>query len=1010
MTSPTTIASAPPGVVLDEEPGAADSLLELLAAFVRETTPEHAAAVRLDARLEAELGVGSLARLEIVRRVEARFDVRLSDRVVTDAETVRDLLAAVESGGLVARADPAGSPLDEPAPTGAGVGVPDDAPTLLHVLEHWARRLPDHPFVRLYGEDADLERDEPTPLTHAELLEGSGVIAAGLRAFDLVPGEAVALMLPTGLDFFHAFFGILAAGGVPVPLYPPARMNQIEDHLRRQLGIIENARVRLLVTVPEASRIAPILLANAPGLRAVTTVAEVRERGVASTNPAGRVRVQLDEDAIAFIQYTSGSTGQPKGVVMTHANLLANIRAMAHAAQVRPDDVFVSWLPLYHDMGLIGACFGTFYLGMPLVLMSPISFLVRPRRWLAAIARHRGSITAAPNFAYEICASKLTDAEIAGLDLSSWRLALNGAEPVLPETVERFAARFAGNGFPPEAMFPVYGLAENGLAVTFPPLGRGPRIDRVRREALVAERLAEPAPADDAAALAFVGAGQPIPNHEVRIVDEAGEPVPERVEGRLQFRGPSATRGYFENPEATAALIVPGGDGWRESGDRAYLAGGEVFITGRAKDLIIKGGRNIYPHEIEAAVGELPGVRKGCVAVFGTAATAIGAPPGRGGERLVVLAESRIEADAGCAELRARIAAEVVRVLGLPADEVVIAPPGTVLKTSSGKVRRGGCRQLYERGDLLGRASVRWQLARLALTGAVPRLRRLHDEAFAWMWAAWAFVVVAAFSPFAIGSILLLPGVDRRRAALRTIVRLACGLTGIDVRVHGAEHLRAASPCVFVANHQSYLDPLFLLPFLPGEHLFSAKGELRESWLFAKIVRRLGYRFVDRQSASSGAADLDGLTADARARRSPVFFAEGGFARAPGLLPFRMGAFLVAARAGAPVVPIVIRGSRTVLRDESLFPRRARVRIVVAPPIAPDGEGWDGAARLRDAARAEVLRRCGEPDLATGPGFVPTATIAPPRVSESHPRTDVHVGTETIAAEPAMLDAPSPRS
>ena len=295
-----------------------------------------------------------------------------------------------------------------------------------------------------------------------------------------------------------------------------------------------------------------------PSLRDIRCVEDL------AGNPAQLQHVARRPEDIALLQYTSGSTGTPKGVILSHANLLANIRGASRGVQATGEDVFVSWLPLYHDMGLIGACLATLYNGIELVLMSPIRFLTRPQRWLWAIHRHRGTLSAAPNFAYELCLSKIDDKAIEGLDLGSWRLSLNGAEPVSPNAVESFCQRFAPYGFRRETMYPVYGLAENAVALAFPPPGASPRIDVVQREALARTGSALPARADDPTALRFVCCGRAIPEHEIRIVDATGVELGAREQGRIQFRGPSATSGYFNNPEATRRLFR--GD-WLETGD-----------------------------------------------------------------------------------------------------------------------------------------------------------------------------------------------------------------------------------------------------------------------------------------------------------------------------------------------------------------------------------------------------------------------------------------------------------
>ena len=323
--------------------------------------------------------------------------------------------------------------------------------------------------------------------------------------------------------------------------------------------------------------------------------------------------------------------GRSKRCRASHANLLANIRGIGRAVAASSTDIFVSWLPLYHDMGLIGAWLGCLYYGAPLYAMSPLAFLARPQSWLWAIHRFRGTISAAPNFAFELCLSKINDSDIKGLDLSSLRLVGNGAEPVSVDTLRRFIDRFAAYGFRSGAMAPVYGLAENAVAVTLPPPGRLPIIDRVNRAALNTRGIAEPARPDDANAIELVACGQPIPDHEIRIIDDMGRELGERREGRLEFRGPSATPGYFENAAKTRELLH---DGWLDTGDRAYIAEGDLFVTGRIKDIIIRAGQHIAPHEIEEAVGGVPGLRKNGVAAFGVT------DPASGTERVVMLAEA----------------------------------------------------------------------------------------------------------------------------------------------------------------------------------------------------------------------------------------------------------------------------------------------------------------------------------------------------------------------------------
>src|SRR3972149_1955125 len=287
---------------------------------------------------------------------------------------------------------------------------------------------------------------------------------------------------------------------VPVPIYPPVRLSQIEDHMRRHVMILANAGASFLITVPEAKPVALLLRSQLDTLKSVITAGELADSGARPALP------EIFANDIAFLQYTSGSTGNPKGVMLTHANLLANIRTMGQVVQANASDVFVSWLPLYHDMGLIGSWLASVYFGFPLVSMSPLAFLARPQRWLWAIHRHRGTLSAAPNFAYELCLRKIDERDLEGLDLSSWRYAFNGAEPVSPDTITGFQRRFAKYGLRPEAVAPVYGLAESTVGRALQPPGRGPVIDRIQREPFMQSGQALPAP-DGAANAPRVGGG-----------------------------------------------------------------------------------------------------------------------------------------------------------------------------------------------------------------------------------------------------------------------------------------------------------------------------------------------------------------------------------------------------------------------------------------------------------------------------------------------------------------------
>jgi 1-acyl-sn-glycerol-3-phosphate acyltransferase len=919
-------------------------VIALVAALVRELHPQRIRFidVRPSSRIERDLGIDSLARTELILRIERAFRVRLPTQTIGEAETVHDLVRALEQAGPALRG---AAPLTPSGPALPSVPAASDARTLIEVLEWHAARHPDRLHLTVLQDEATVLGS----LTYAELADRARIIARGLVARDVTPGDRVALMLPTSIDYFIAFFGILYADAIPVPIYPPMRLSQIEDHLRRQIGILRNAGAGLLITMPEGLRLAGLLRTQVENLNAVESVA---------TLEASKAPVNLpppsNSDSVALIQYTSGSTGDPKGVVLSHANLLANIRAMGGVMDASSADVFVSWLPLYHDMGLIGAWLGCLHFAAPLYAMSPLSFLVRPESWLWAIHRFRATFSASPNFGFELCLNKIADADLEGLDLSSLRMVANGAEPVSVQTLRRFIERFGRYGFHPQAMAPVYGLAECSVGLAFPPLGRSPIIDRVNRDRLSADGVAEPARPEDPKPLEIVPCGQPLPGHEIRIVDEAGFELGERREGRLEFRGPSTTRGYFRNETKTRELFH---NGWLDSGDRAYMAGGDIYITGRVKDIIIRAGRHIYPQEVEDAVAEIPGIRKGCVAVFGVTDRASGT------ERVVVLAETHETDPAARAQLQARAQEIAGDTAGTPPDEIVLAPPRTVPKTSSGKIRRSAAKELYESGQIGVPQRALWrQILRLSLAGIGAQFMRRGRFLRETLYAAWWWLVVALSFTLAWLAVMVLPRLVWRWRAIRGIARAALTIIGVPVTVAGLDRIPRGN-AMLVFNHSSYMDALVLSAVLPGEALYVVKRELAGQIFAGPFLRRLGALFVERYDISGSLADTEAIIAATRQGRNIVYFPEGTFTRRAGLSGFYLGAFKVAAEAGLPVLPGVIRGARSMLRSDQWFPRWTPLRIEIEDAIKPSGTDFASLLQLRDSVRKVILAHCGEPDL-----------------------------------------------
>ena len=951
MNKPT---HAPPEDVLVSQPGSnakvvsrkdavAGRVIDIVSQLVSEvhSTFGSARVVTLQSSLDHDLALDSLARTELLLRLNRAFKVRLPDKLLGEAETPADLVAAIIRAAP--RSGTAPEPGGAPAPPRLPVTEPVEAATLIEALASHVRMHPERIHLYLRREGGTEE-----PLTYAQLDREARAVAAGLLGLGLSPGERVGIMLPTERSFFVSFFGILYAGGVPVPIYPPFRRAMLEDHLRRQAGILRNAEASILITSGEIGAAAGLLQGLVASLNRVATAHEL---GRATCLPAP---LPAMADTTALIQYTSGSTGDPKGVVLSHANLLANIRAIGEALGASSSDVVVSWLPLYHDMGLIGCWLGSLYYGALAILMPPLSFLADPMTWLWTVHRHRATITAGPNFAFELCLKVAPDSTLDNLDLGSLRAVMNGAEPVSPSTLRRFQEQFASYGFRPEAMVPVYGLAENSVGLAFPPMGRAPIVDRVNRQTLTRDGIAHPAAPEDATPLELVACGQPLPGHQIRIVDEDGHELPERQEGRLQFKGPSATAGYFRNPDKTRALFE--GE-WLESGDRAYVAAGDIFITGRSKDMIKRAGRNIYPQEFEDFIGGLDGVRKGCVAVFASS------DPRTGTERLVVMAETRLTDPHQLETVRRSIIDAAQSILDLPPDDIVLTPPHTVPKTSSGKIRRSAARVLYETGETGGGLHhPSWQVTRLLLASALPRLHRTRRKLGSWAYAAWWGLLLSFTAMLLWPTVVLLPRRSWRWSALGAGARLFFRLSGTPLSVEAAAPLPGGA-FILIANHSSYLDGAVLAAAIPSDLAFVAKQELAEQALAGPFLRRLGAVFVRRTDPAGGIADTMHALEAVRAHERLAWFPEGTFTRMPGLLAFHLGAFEVACQAGVPIVPVVIRGTRSILRAGQWLPRRGAVSVHVGEPLAPTGRDFAAAIRLRDAARAQILARLGEPDL-----------------------------------------------
>lgn len=792
----------------------------------------------LDSSFHDDLRLDSLTQLEFFARVEKHFGVALPEKAFTHISTPRRLLEYIlaaekpNHSEIVSRIDRL-----RLTPTGKMLRHPK---TLLDVLDWHAEKNPDRPHITFYGDTPAGET-----VTYSALKQGAEKLAGGLVKQGLRTDETAVILLPSGKEYVAGFFAVLLAGGIPVPIPPPTRHQQLKTHLAQYRKVFSDCRAKILITdAPTKAGVTEHRI----GFEFVRTLLTPDELDADTARFVRPVRSGHD---IAYLQYTSGVTGEPNGVILTHANLLANIRAVGEWSRFSSQDVFLNWLPLHHNMGLVGSWLGSLFYAFQLINAPPLFFLIKPERWLWAIHRFRATITAATDFAYAVCLQRIEDDDIRGLDLSPLRIAFNGGEPVQADTTEKFCERFARYGFRTTAMTPLFGLAENAFALTLPPINRGLRIDRIQRSVFMRKGRAVPA-ADRKNALRLVSLGQALPGHEIRVADPLGGELPERRLGRLEFRGPSATAGYFNDPEKTRRLHH---GSWLDSGDLAYTAGGELYVVGQAERLIRRRGGAVHPSEPVQAIGRLQ-----------------------------------------------------------PWLQAVSA--------------------------------------------------RLYG---AYFWAAAVPITIAAYCFF-----MACPIASWRWRFARRAAKMLFGVTGIPIAVKGKENLPPKrQPYIFVCNHSSYLDGFILMKALPIRFSFVAKAALSRRFFSRTFLSRLDTVFVNRFDKEKGIRDAGNITHQALAGKSFLFFPEGTFTRKSGLRPFRLGAFVTACDTGLPIVPVVIHGARSLLRDETRLPRRVPVSVTVGEPIDPGrfirtrgrSDRLSAILALRDAVRERMLNDVGEPDL-----------------------------------------------
>jgi fatty-acyl-CoA synthase len=539
--------------------------------------------------------------------------------------------------------------------------------------------------VRFVGASV-MGENGPQLVPWREIHDDARAVGSALQAKGLVPGDHVAILGPTSRELITIVRGCWMAGIASMVLPLPMRMGSLDAFIESTRGRIRHGDAKL-VLIDDLLADFYVATDGDPPIEAMRTVMP------GSPNVPSGDRLEIpppDPERLVILQYTSGSTSEPKGVMIPDRVLSANVDAACEAGVLTEDDAMVSWLPLYHDMGLVGFLAIPMTRGVDLVQAAPQDFLAHPGNWMQWLSDHRGTATAGPNFSWVLATRALK--RMDGLDLSPLTLALSGAEPVDPKAVEAFVAEASRFGFTAGGVFPAFGMAEVAIAGTFPPRGRGLVVDTVDRAVLETERVAKPVEIADpdelgVTARALPLLGTPVPGLEMRVVDpDTFEELPERHVGELLLRGTSVTSGYYKRPDATAALFR---DGWLCTGDLGYVLDGELVLCGRIKDVIIVGGRNVFPEDIERAVGPLDGVRAGNVIAFGIEGY-------KGKESVVVVAEVRVTETSGDLDaIRERIHHRTLEVCGIPPRDVMLVAPSTLPKTSSGKLQRSKCREDY---------------------------------------------------------------------------------------------------------------------------------------------------------------------------------------------------------------------------------------------------------------------------------------------------------------------------
>jgi acyl-CoA synthetase (AMP-forming)/AMP-acid ligase II len=513
-----------------------------------------------------------------------------------------------------------------------------------------------------------------SPVTRAQLLSGAQGFAAALSQNGIKPGEVVVLILQHGEELLYSYFGAVIHGAIP-SIMPFLTEKLSPERYRADLSaLVSITKPAAIVTYAEFEKEVRSTLQDGDSVRKVIVAESVSPREIDASTWPGLAR---QPDEVVLLQHSSGTTGLQKGVALSHQAVFNQLDVYSETLGLNDDDVIVSWLPLYHDMGLIAGFLMPLLYGIPLVLMSPFDWVRAPYRLMQSVSQYKGTLSWLPNFAYNFCAQKIRDRHLEGVDLSTWRAIINCSEPVRYESHQAFYEKFKAFGLRENALHSSYAMAENVFAVTQSTLAGRPRVERIEREAFMSERLVRESSAENA--MTIMASGVPLPNVQIKIVDEHGAQLPERVIGEIALKSNCMLNGYYNRPDLTEKAFS---DGWYMTGDFGFLSSGELFVSGRKKDMLIVGGKNVYPQDLELLTYEVPGIHAGRSVAFGIF------DDEQGTEEVVIIAEADTEDTAEQQNLADAVRQYVTKNSAIALRHVKVVGPKWIIKTSSGKTAR----------------------------------------------------------------------------------------------------------------------------------------------------------------------------------------------------------------------------------------------------------------------------------------------------------------------------------